>query len=100
MTSKIYWLVAGQVVTANKQGIEHLKGLNVIVITDGPMFTRMDLAKSQEGMQRRFVTECPQIQGFKIKDIFIQNIMPLGQMTVEEFNAGFEQEVQAAGGMN
>lgn len=99
--AKFYWLISGQVVTVNtRRGIENTKNLNVVTITEDVRFTRADIAKSQDAMMRRFVSECVQIPGFKITDAFIHGFGLLGHMTHEEFNAGFVDEVSAAGGMH
>ena len=100
MTTKSHWLVAGQVITANRTGTEHTKKLNVLLTTQELEITRIDLAKAQEGLQHRFVSECPQIPGFKINDVYIEGIVLLGTMTPEQFNEGYNKEIAAAGGVN
>lgn len=100
MTLKTYWLFSGHVVTTHRNGTEHVKRLNVMLLTDDVQITRMDLAKAQEGMQQRFVNECQQIPGFRISDVYIESFGLLGQMTTEAFNAGFDKEVKTSGGVN
>lgn len=99
MDAKNYWLVAGKIVVRNAAGVTHSHDLNVLLVTTHPAILRMDLAKAQEGMQRRFVTEFEQRKGFKIVDAFIMGISPLGRMTEEEFSTGFEQNVGALAAM-
>lgn len=92
MEPKFHWLVAGTVTAVNRTGKTNVRSLNVMLTTHNPEISRIDLAKAQEGMCRRFVSETEQIPGFKIADAFILSISALGFMTEQQFNAGFENK--------
>ena len=96
---KLHWMASGVVVTSHRSnGHSNSYNFNVLLTTQHEYITRNDLAKVQEGMCQRFVNECPQISGFKISDVFIMNIFPLGLMTSEEFNEVFQAPEPANAG--
>ena len=82
---KYHWLVAGNVIATGPKGQVGQKGLNTLVRTDTPNFTRGDLAAAQEGLMRRFVAETPQEKNGKIVDVFVLSISNLGLQTTEQF---------------
>jgi len=87
-----HWLLAGQVVTKDQHGKERQKGFNTLTVTEKSFLGRIDLAKAQDAMMRRSVTETVQVKGTKIVDVFIQSVSLLGHVTRAEFNEGFEEE--------
>jgi hypothetical protein len=86
---KHYWLVAGNVIANNPQGQVGQKGLNTLVRTDKPFFTRRDLATAHDGLMQRFIKETPQEKGSKIVDVFVLSVSNLGVMPEEEFEREF-----------
>lgn len=87
--TRIYWLVGGEVVTANKKNLEKRRRLNTLVITQDPRFTRQDLAKAQQALMHRYLNEKQLEKGESFTDVFIMSINLLGEMTEKEFNVGF-----------
>lgn len=86
---KHHWLVAGNVIATGPKGQVGQKGLNTLITTEQPIFTREDLSRAQNGLMHRFVTETPQEKGAKIVDVFILSVNNLGLMTQEEFDGAF-----------
>ncbi|ESX17862.1 hypothetical protein X766_15765 [Mesorhizobium sp. LSJC255A00] len=96
MTSKShFWLVSAQVVTGNKKGHENRNSMNALLNTEKGVVTRNDLARAQRAVLGRFTTSCPQIPGHEITDVFMMGISHLGEMTQEEFHAGFNDVATA-----
>lgn len=89
---QFHWLIAGQVVTSDRKDVETRTSINALLTTNGFGVTRKDLAKAQEALQRRFVTEFEQVPGRKIIDVFLVSVSNLGAMSKEEFHAGFGAE--------
>lgn len=102
--TKNYWLFAGQVVTIDKKKTIRQVNMNVLVVTENMRITRLDLANAQKAFMRRFMTQCEQIKGAEINDVFIMAINHLGTMTPEEFHAGFSgdmaEEMKQSQGLN
>ena len=86
-----YWLVAGLVIATDKKGIRTKVGFNTLLTTAEGHVTRKDLAKAQETLSYRFLTETEQVKGREITDVYIQGISFLGLMTQEQFHAGFSE---------
>jgi len=91
--AKHHWLVAGQIITANPKGIGHTRILNSLVLADEQCLTKLDIARTQDGLMRRFVTETEQEKGFQIVDVVILSINYLGLMTQEGFEGAFAAQV-------
>lgn len=87
-TPKHHWLVSGNVIVTSKSGTRQ-RGLNTLIMTDKPVFTRVDIARAQEGLMRRIVSETAMTKHDKISDVFVIAVSNLGLMTEEEFEAGF-----------
>lgn len=58
--------------------------MNTMILTQSPNLTREALGYIRKGVMQRLGAE-NDVTPDKIKDIYIQNIFPLGQMTTEEF---------------
>lgn len=89
---RYHWLVAGNVISASKNGQARQRGLNVLIKTDEPHFTRENLAQAQQGLMRRFLTEGPQEKGAEIVDVFTLSVSSLGLQTEEQFEGRFNKE--------
>jgi hypothetical protein len=88
---KYHWLVAGNVV-AGANGKVGQRGLNTLVVTGQPIFTRADIGTAQEGLMRRFLNETEQAANTKISDVFVISVSNLGLMTHEQFEGAFAEE--------
>lgn len=86
---KYHWLIAGNVIAAGPKGQVAQRGLNTMVRTTDPVFTRGDLATAQDGLMRRFLNETDQAKAGKIVDVFVLSVSALGQMTTEQFEGSF-----------
>lgn len=85
-STRHHWLVAGQVITRDKQAVERKYNLNSILLTEKQFITKDDIGKSQQGLQMRFVTQCEQIKGAEIVDVFLMGFSHLGEMERDEFH--------------
>lgn len=91
-----YWLIAGQVHFSTGDGTDFHRNLNCIIKTERQAFTHANMAKSQQLLQMRLVSETyPEAPpaGFKITDVFLMGVSHLGYMTQTQFAEGFSDLV-------
>ena len=87
-----YWLVAGQVYYDFAENAKFHRNLNCLVRTERDCFPHSEIAKAQQLLQVRLMTENfpdgPPAE-FKITDVFMLSINHLGRMTPDQFAEGF-----------
>ncbi len=91
-----YWLIAGQVHFEFGDSIAHYRNLNCIIKTDRQVFGHVNLAKAQQLLQMRLMSENFKEgppEGFRITDVFTMAISQLGLMTDDEFARGYDDLV-------
>ena len=93
-----HWLVAGNVhytQPANADQTHRSISFNTLLITKQQHINRHDLARAQQAMMQRFVTETEDGKTGQIVDVFIIAINHLGVMSEQEFHKGFHEKDHA-----
>jgi len=94
-----FYLVAGKVVFAHKADPDqrpNVVDVNSVVISGDGRFAVPQLAQAQGALQQGFFVRCDG-EAVNVLDVTIQNLIPLGWFTKDEFNQALPAPPVAAG---
>jgi hypothetical protein len=87
----VWWLTVVSLEVKHLDETIEIYRTNIIVTTNDGFFSRANIAGAHESAHKRYETERVQRPGAQFIGATLENVSMLGQMSMREFHAGFEE---------